>query len=131
MHKVCKAFRKTFSVTQDIIDYLSITHNDVAPSNLPISYSYGLSVLNSHLAAGASIYVTSSSLMERSFASDLPKCTDNKQNGVPTFWEFAKRMQFFKLYDTFTFYYSGGRAYLMKLKRRFLKFAWNKISPSM
>ena len=108
--------------TQDIIDYLSITHNDVAPSNLPISYSYGLSVLNSHLAAGASIYVTSSSLMERSFASDLQNARITNINGVPTFWEFAKRMQFFQNFpDTLRFITQAGGHLSNEVKEEIFK----------
>jgi len=82
--------------TQDIIDYLSITDCDIAPTTLPLSYSYGMSVVNSHLHAGASIFINNLSLMERNFVSDLKNASVTNINGVPTFWEFAKRMRFFK-----------------------------------
>ena len=45
-----------------IADYLRITHEDVALSTLPLHYSYGLSVLTSHLTAGARVVLTEQSV---------------------------------------------------------------------
>ena len=38
-----------------IADYLAIRPDDVAATTLPLHYCYGLSVLNSHLVAGAAL----------------------------------------------------------------------------
>jgi acyl-CoA synthetase (AMP-forming)/AMP-acid ligase II len=50
-----------------IADYLGLTPDDRAAVTLPFHYSYGLSVLNSYLAAGASLLLTRHSVTEPSF----------------------------------------------------------------
>lgn len=52
---------------ESIIEYLKINQNERAVMNLPLSYSYGMSIVNSHLLAGASILLTDESVMEKSF----------------------------------------------------------------
>lgn len=50
--------------TDDIVSGLGIRASDVAATTLPLHYCYGLSVLHSHLAAGASIVLTDRSLVD-------------------------------------------------------------------
>ena len=50
------------SNAEAIADYLRITRDHVALSTLPLHYSYGLSVLTSHLVAGASVVLTDESV---------------------------------------------------------------------
>ena len=40
---------------QNIIDYLKISQADCTLSNLPMYYSYGLSIINTHIFSGAKI----------------------------------------------------------------------------
>ena len=47
-----------------IATYLGLTPEDRAMTTLPMAYSYGLSVLHSHLAAGASVVLTERSVIE-------------------------------------------------------------------
>lgn len=55
------------SNARSIAQYLSITGHDRAISSLPLFYSYGLSVLNSYLAAGAGLILTSTSVVDPEF----------------------------------------------------------------
>jgi len=66
-----------------IIEYLNITKADKSPTTLSFSYSYGLSVLNSHLLAGASILLTDKSVIDDSFWSDFKKYNCTGLAGVP------------------------------------------------
>ena len=50
-----------------IIEYLKITSSEKAITSLPMYYSYGLSVLNSHLLAGATLLLTDKSYVQREF----------------------------------------------------------------
>lgn len=52
---------------ESIVQYLGISTRDRAATTLPLFYSYGLSVLNSYLSAGATLVLTSSSLIEPEF----------------------------------------------------------------
>src|SRR5690554_2623406 len=55
------------SNTTAITQYLPIQPSDVAITTLPLHYSYGLSVLNTHLAVGAAVVLTEQPLMSREF----------------------------------------------------------------
>ena len=56
-----------FCNTKSICEYLKISSNDVAITTLPMSYSYGISIINTHLFMGASLILTDASLMEKKF----------------------------------------------------------------
>jgi acyl-CoA synthetase (AMP-forming)/AMP-acid ligase II len=53
--------------TASIIEGLEIAPDQTAISSLPIHYSYGLSVLNTHLAVGAAVVLTDESLIAEGF----------------------------------------------------------------
>ena len=50
-----------------IAEYLEVTPADRAMTTLPLFYSYGLSVLNAHLAAGAALVLSDRSVIEPAF----------------------------------------------------------------
>ena len=50
-----------------IAAYLGLTSADRAMSSLPLHYCYGLSVLNSHLSAGAAVILTDLSVADECF----------------------------------------------------------------
>ena len=50
-----------------IAAYLGLTAEDRAALVLPLHYSYGLSVLNSHLAAGASVWLPDRAILDPGF----------------------------------------------------------------
>ncbi len=55
------------SNARSIVDALSITDGEVALAHLPIHYSYGLSVLHSHLLAGSTVVLTNQSALRPGF----------------------------------------------------------------
>ena len=59
------------SNAEAIRTYLQIMSDDRAATTLPFFYSYGLSVLNSYLAAGASLYLTQSAVTVPPFLAAL------------------------------------------------------------
>ncbi|MGC7100299.1 AMP-binding protein [Amycolatopsis lurida] len=77
-----------------IAEVLEIDANEVAPTSLPLHYSYGLSVLNSHLVRGATVVVEPSGVLGRGFwdAVDAYKCTSLA--GVPYHYEMLRRLKF-------------------------------------
>jgi long-chain acyl-CoA synthetase len=66
-----------------IAQYLHLTTSERPITSLPMSYSYGLSVINSHLHAGATIVFTEDGVLRREFwdAVDRHNCTSFA--GVP------------------------------------------------
>src|SRR5262249_42082836 len=50
-----------------IASYLNLSANERPITSLPMSYSYGLSVINSHLLAGATLVLTDHGVLRREF----------------------------------------------------------------
>lgn len=77
-----------------IVDYLDIGADDRAITTLPIHYSYGLSVLNSHLAAGAAVILTPRSVIEPEFWALADRHGVTALAGVPYTYEMLDRAGF-------------------------------------
>lgn len=75
------------SNAEAIACYLGLTPNDRAALILPFHYSYGLSVLNSHLAVGASVFVSVKGVADKGFADDLCAAGVTNISGVPYSYE--------------------------------------------
>lgn len=80
-----------------IIKYLPITSTDCAITTLPMSYTYGLSVIHTHLYQGASIVLTKSSLLEKKFWDLAKEHQVTTLNGVPYTYEILKKLKFSQL----------------------------------
>lgn len=80
-----------------IATYLELDKDEVAPLNLPLSYAYGLSILTSHLYAGATLVRCETSVMSREFwdAFEDSKCTSLA--GVPYTWQMLLRLSLDRL----------------------------------
>ncbi|WP_264214460.1 AMP-binding protein [Leisingera thetidis] len=66
-----------------IAGYLEIRPQDRAALILPLHYSYGLSVLHSHLASGASLWLAPGSVLDPGFAPALAASGATSLAGVP------------------------------------------------
>ena len=80
---VKQSYLNVITNTKSIIKYLNIKNKDVTITSLPISYVYGLSVINTHLFAGASIVLTNSSMVEKKFWNLINDFNVNNFSGVP------------------------------------------------
>lgn len=82
------------SNAKSIVEYLNITKKDISIQSLPIQYSYGLSLVNSHIVAGAATILTANSFMRPEFWSEFNdfKCTSFA--GVPFMYETLSRLRF-------------------------------------
>lgn len=94
-----------------IVQALSITPTQRSVLNLPIPYSYGLSVLNSHLLAGASVLLTEGGLVTPAFWQRLAAQRVTSMPGVPSVYEMLRRLKAETLFpatlDTLT--QAGGK----------------------
>lgn len=77
-----------------IIAYLGIRSEDVAVTTLPFSYSFGLSIINTHLLAGASIQVTGLTPLGREFWDLVEYKRVSSLSGVPYTYEMLRRIKF-------------------------------------
>jgi len=77
-----------------ISDYLELNETECAITTLPMHYSYGLSVINSHLSVGASIVLTDGSLMNRVFWNLFKEHKVTSLVGVPYTYELLEKLRF-------------------------------------
>ena len=82
------------SNAEAIADYLGLGPDDRAATTLPLHYCYGLSVLHSHLAVGASLWLTSASVSEQEFFSGFESAGATSFAGVPHTFELLEQCGF-------------------------------------
>lgn len=80
-----------------IAEYLSIDEHERPVTTLPINYSFGLSIINSHLIKGATILLTSKTLIEREFWAFIRNKNATSMSGVPYTYEILKKLHFFRM----------------------------------
>lgn len=82
---------------KQIAQYLNISEEDKPITTLPMNYTYGLSIVNSHLLRGATILLTTKSLMNREFWTFFKKQNATSFGGVPYTYEILKKLRFFDM----------------------------------
>jgi acyl-coenzyme A synthetase/AMP-(fatty) acid ligase len=88
------SYENLISNATAIAQYLSITKDERPVTVLPMHYSYGLSVINSHLIKGATILLTGRSLMEKQFWVFVKNECATSLPGVPYTYEILKKLRF-------------------------------------
>jgi long-chain acyl-CoA synthetase len=82
------------SNAESIAKYLNINSSDRAITTLPFHYSYGLSVINSHLSQGASIILTNESIISKRFWELFKKNEATSLAGVPYTFDILDKLRF-------------------------------------
>ncbi|MED4350948.1 AMP-binding protein [Schinkia azotoformans] len=82
---------------ESIVNYLPITTNERAITTLPMQYSYGLSVINSHLLAQGPLILTDASMLSKEFWSLFHEHNVTSFAGVPYTYQMLQRLRFEKM----------------------------------
>lgn len=85
------------SNAEAIAAYLELDASERPITSLPMNYTYGLSIINSHLLAGAAILLTQSTLFEKGFWEFFVREGATSISGVPYTYEMLKRLSFFDM----------------------------------
>ncbi len=94
-----------------IATYLALSPAETAITTMPLHYSYGLSVLNSHLLCGGRLVLTSQGLLSREFWQLVREHQVSSLAGVPYIWQMLRKMRY-ERFDTSSVRYltqAGGR----------------------
>lgn len=93
---VRQSYKNLQSNTSSIIEYLHLDGSERPITTLPMNYTYGLSVVNTHLAVGATLILTDKTLMQREFWDlfNVQKVTSFA--GVPYTYEMLDKLMFFR-----------------------------------
>ena len=110
--------------TASIVEYLKLDATERPITTLPMNYTYGLSIINSHLAAGATILLTDKSIMQREFWDFFAAQGATSFGGVPYTYEMLDKLMFFrrKLPSLRTMTQAGGKI-LPALHQKFAEYA--------
>lgn len=77
-----------------IIDSLKINNKSYPITTMPLSYSYGMSIVNSHIFKGYKIFISSKNIFESSFWKDVRENKISTFGGVPFFYEMLLKSNF-------------------------------------
>lgn len=92
---VRQSYKNIQSNTDSIVTYLNITDSDCALTTLPMHYTYGLSIINTHIAQRATLVLTNATPMQKKFWSLIAEHKVTTFGGVPYTYEMLKRVHFF------------------------------------
>ena len=108
--------------TNKISKYLKINEKDKAITNMSLAYSYMISVINSHIWSGASIFVTDKSILSREFWSDFKKNKISSFNGVPYAYKLIEKLNI-KIFSNKNIKYltQAGGELEEEIKKKFIK----------
>ena len=102
-------YKNIYSNASSIKKYLNLDTSHSTITTLPIHYSYGISVINSHLLADAKIYINKLSFFEKKFWHNLAKNKITNFSGVPFHFEILHRLNIEKLnFDSLKFCTQAG-----------------------
>lgn len=99
------------SNAQSIAEYLELNENERPIMSLPMYYSYGLSVINSHFIVGATIILTPESVVTPHFWNIAAKFMATSISGVPYTYDLFKKIRVMDmdLPSLKTFTQAGGK----------------------
>lgn len=121
---VRQSYTNVLDNAQSIVKYLELYNRERPITTLPMNYTYGLSIINSHLLVGATILVTDKGLMQKEFWSFFKNQEATSFGGVPYTYEMLDRLRFYrmKLPSLRTMTQAGGKI-LPELHEKFAKYA--------
>ncbi len=91
---VRQSYRNIEANTKSILEYLALTETERAITTLPMNYTYGISIINTHLQVGASLILTKKSPMQKEFWRQLKEYGATSFGGVPYIYEMLNRLSF-------------------------------------
>ena len=92
---VRQSYNNIKSNTYSIIKYLRLNKDNITITNLPLSYTFGMSIINTHLEVGSKIVITKKTIFEKKFWELFKIYQINTIYGVPYTYEILDRLNFF------------------------------------
>lgn len=121
---VRQSYLNVLNNAESIVNYLRLDASERPITTLPMNYTYGLSIINSHLLVGATILVTEKGLMQKEFWSFFTQNGATSFGGVPYTYEMLDRLRFYRmnLPSLRTMTQAGGKI-LPELHEKFAQYA--------
>ena len=121
---VRQSYENVLDNARSIVQYLELDETERPITTLPMNYTYGLSIINSHLLVGASILLTEKGLMQREFWQFFKVAGATSFGGVPYTYEMLDKLRFYRmnLPSLRTMTQAGGKI-LPELHEKFARYA--------
>jgi len=121
---VRQSYKNIESNTKSIIEYLELNEKEKVITTLPMNYTYGLSVINTHLYVGASIFLTEKTLIQKEFWQQIKNNNITSFGGVPYTYEMLFKLRFFKMnFPSIRYLTQAGGKLSPELHKNFAKWA--------
>lgn len=121
---VRQSYTNITSNTESIVKFLNINKQERAITTLPMNYTYGISVINSHLSVGASIVISTKGLMQKYFWQQFNEYHVTSFSGVPYTYEMLDKLRFFRMdFPSLKTLTQAGGKLSLELHRKFAKYA--------
>ncbi|MCR5356770.1 MAG: AMP-binding protein [Lachnospiraceae bacterium] len=112
---------------RSIVSYLELDETERPITTLPMNYTYGLSIINSHLLTGATLLLTEYGLMQKGFWEFFREYGATSIAGVPYTYEMLDRLRFFRMdLPTLRYMTQAGGKLLPDLHEKFALYARDK-----
>lgn len=123
---VRQSYKNVLANAQSIVQYLELDETEKPITTLPMNYTYGLSIINSHLLVGATILVTEKGLMQKEFWSFFKNEGATSFGGVPYTYEMLDRLRFYRMQlPTLRYMTQAGGKLIPELHAKFAEYAAN------
>jgi len=124
---VRQSYNNINSNTRSIAEYLELNETERPITTLPMNYTYGLSIINSHLYVGASLLLTDKAIVEKEFWSFFKEKQATSFGGVPYTYEMLDRLRFSRMDipSLKTMTQAGGKL-SVDLHKKFAEYAKSK-----
>lgn len=121
---VRQSYKNIQSNTESIIQYLGITEKERPITTLPMNYTYGLSIINTHLYVGATILLSERKILEKAFWDFFKEKGATSFGGVPYTYEILNKLRFFRMeLPTLKTMTQAGGKLSPELHKKFAEFA--------
>ncbi len=126
-----KFVRQSYSNVKEnavsIAKYLQLNQDERPITTLPMNYTYGLSIINSHFIVGATILLTDKGLMQKEFWNFFKEKGATSFGGVPYTYEMLDRLRFFKMeLPTLRYMTQAGGKLIPELHKKFAECSEDK-----
>jgi len=121
---VRQSYKNVLTNARQIVEYLELSETEKPITTLPMNYTYGLSIINSHLLVGATILVSDKGLMQKEFWSFFKGEGATSFGGVPYTYEMLDRLRFYRMQlPTLRYMTQAGGKLIPELHAKFADYA--------
>lgn len=121
---VRQSYTNVLDNAKSIALYLNLTESERPITTLPMNYTYGLSIINSHFLVGATILLTDKGLMQKEFWNFFSQEGATSFGGVPYTYEMLERLRFYRRQlPTLRYMTQAGGKLTPELHEKFAEYA--------